>query len=179
MKTRPIDTSDFTEVLRLNAESVHYLSPLDGAGLAGLQRQSPLHLVLESEGQVVAFIIALEQGADYGSPNYRWFAERYARFLYVDRVVVSSGFQGRGAGALLYRELFEYAAESDYPIVCCEFDVQPPNPGSAAFHARFGFSEVARQTIANGAKVVSLQIASAPFRPGAAGSTAWVSDRPA
>jgi predicted GNAT superfamily acetyltransferase len=167
MKTRPIARSDFPEVLRLNAESVHFLSPLDGGGLANLQQQSPFHRVLESEGQVVAFLIALEQGADYGSPNYRWFAARYEYFLYVDRVVVSSSFQGRGAGALLYRQLFEYAAEHDMPMVCCEFDVAPPNPGSAAFHARFGFAEVARQTIANGAKVVSLQIAHAPFSHGA------------
>jgi hypothetical protein len=166
MQSRPIAESDFPAVLQLNAESVRFLSPLDGAGLERLHRQSPLHRVLESEGRVLAFLIALQQGADYGSPNYRWFAARHDRFLYVDRVVVSAAFQGQGAGARLYRELFEHALRHDFPLVCCEFDLEPPNPGSAAFHSRFGFAEVARQTVGTGAKLVSLQIALPPFARG-------------
>jgi predicted GNAT superfamily acetyltransferase len=47
------------------------------------------------------------------------------------------------------------------PVVACEFDVQPPNPASERFHAKFGFIEVGRQSVAGGKKTVSLQTAAA------------------
>ena len=34
------------------------------------------------------FAIVLREGADYGSPNYRWFSDRHERFTYLDRMVV-------------------------------------------------------------------------------------------
>ena len=163
MKSRPISAADVAEVLNLNHESVHYLSPLSHDGLENLLDQAPLHRLLESDGHVLAFIIVLQQDADYGSVNYRWFAQRYPRFLYVDRVVVSRRRQAQGAGSVLYREVFDFARKHGFPCVACEYDVQPPNPGSARFHARFGFAEVGRQPVANGSKTVSLQMALAPF----------------
>ena len=47
------------------------------------------------------------------------------------------------------------ARSREVPVVVCEFDLEPPNPSSRAFHARFGFREVGTQ-VANG-KTVSLQ----------------------
>jgi len=73
--------ADFTEVLALNEESVKYLSPLSSSQLASLHRQAAFHSVVEVEGCVVAFILALRQGADYDSVNYQWFVQRYAEFL--------------------------------------------------------------------------------------------------
>ena len=58
---------------------------------------------------------------------------------------------------MLYRELFAFAQRNSVPPITCEYDVEPPNPGSARFHARFGFKEVGRQVVAGGRKVVSLQ----------------------
>jgi len=48
------------------------------------------------------------------------------------------------------------------PVVTCEYDVDPPNPGSERFHTRFGFREVGRQVVAGGKKSVSLQAAIVP-----------------
>jgi predicted GNAT superfamily acetyltransferase len=45
------------------------------------------------------------------------------------------------------------------PVVTREFDVDPPNPVSAGFHAKLGFHEVGQQLVAGGTKVVSLQAA--------------------
>ncbi len=42
------------------------------------------------------------RAASYDSVNYRWFAERYERFLYVDRVVVAAAQHGRGFGLAQY-----------------------------------------------------------------------------
>jgi predicted GNAT superfamily acetyltransferase len=162
MKTRPVALADFPEVLALNEESVNYLSPLSSSLLASLHRQSAFHRVVEVEGRVIAFILALPQGADYDSVNYQWFERRYAEFLYVDRVVVSLDAHGNGAGSILYRQLFEHASRRRIPLVACEFDVEPPNPASERFHAKFGFVEVGRQLVAGGKKTVSLQTAVAP-----------------
>src|SRR5579862_5914074 len=36
-----------------------------------------------------AFLIALAERAPADAPNYRWFAARFERFVYIDRVVVA------------------------------------------------------------------------------------------
>lgn len=159
MEIRAATPRDFAAILALNAESVAMLSPLDGASLAALDAQSELHWVAERDGAVVAFLIALREGAEYASPNYRWFAARHARFLYVDRVVVSQSLRGAGAGSALYRRLFAHAIATDAERVVCEVDLEPANPRSLAFHARFGFVEVGRQRVAEGRKLVSLEAA--------------------
>lgn len=155
MQIRPITREDFPALLALNAEQVRYLSPLDPARLAHLHAQSAWHRVVEDDGGVLAFLLAFAPGIDYDSPNYRWFETRGGRFLYVDRVVVGAAAQGRGCGRCLYDALFEFARTSAFDEIVCEYDLDPPNPASAAFHARFGFSEIGRQQ-ANG-KQVSMQ----------------------
>jgi hypothetical protein len=159
MKTRPMTPADFTAALALNEESVQYLSPLSFSRLEDLHRQSAFSRVVEVEGHVIAFILALRPGADYDSVNYQWFAQRYAAFLYIDRVVVSRDAHGNGAGSILYRQLFEHASRHRIPVVACEFDIEPPNAASERFHAKFGFAEVGRQSVASGGKTVSLQTA--------------------
>jgi predicted GNAT superfamily acetyltransferase len=149
--------ADFPRILALNAESVHFLSPLDAPRLQHLHAQAAYHRVAEIEGRVAAFLLAFRKGADYDSPNYRWFAQRYAQFLYIDRVVVAAAQQGRGLGALLYEDLFAFARSHAIAQVTCEFDLEPPNPASAHFHARFGFREVGTQWLGGGKKQVSLQ----------------------
>ena len=159
MRARPAATQDFDAVVALNDKSVRFLSPLDRRRLTYLDTQAALHQVLEFEGEVVAFVLAFREGADYDSVNFRWFSDRYSHFLYVDRVVVSSSLQGRGLGRILYEAVFAHARTSGVPVVTCEYDIDPPNPRSERFHARFGFSEVGRQQVAGGTKWVSLQAA--------------------
>jgi predicted GNAT superfamily acetyltransferase len=120
--------ADFTEVLALNEESVQNLSPLSYGQLEDLHRQSAFSRVVDVEGRVIAFILALVQGAD----------------------------------SALYREVFAHASRHMIPVVACEFDVEPPNPASERFHAKFGFVEVGRQSVAGGRKAVSLQTSVAP-----------------
>lgn len=160
-QVRPATPADFPAVLALNEESVRFLSPLTPERLASLHRAAALHSVVEQEGRVIAFLLALREKADYDSVNYRWFDQRYPSFLYIDRVVVSQGAQAGGAGSLLYEHAFAHAVASGVPVLAAEFDVEPPNPASARFHARFGFREVGRQAIAGGRKQVSLQVAAA------------------
>lgn len=149
--------ADFPAILALNAQSERFLSPMDVVRLRQLHGAAACHRVVERDGGVVAFLLVLREGADYDSPNYRWFAARYPQFLYIDRVVVAEAEQGRRLGAALYDDLFAFARRSGIDTVTCEFDVDPPNEASRRFHARYGFREVGTQRVAGGSKQVSLQ----------------------
>jgi predicted GNAT superfamily acetyltransferase len=155
---RDATPADFPAILELNHAFVSVLSPLDQARLARLHALAALHRVIEQDGHVAAFLLVLREGADYDSPNYRWFVQRHARFLYVDRIVVAGTTQARGAGSALYGDLVALATREAVPLVACEFDIEPPNPASARFHARLGFREVGRQRLDGGRKTVSLQV---------------------
>lgn len=153
----------FTDILALNAASVHFLSPLTPERLAQLHQHAAYHTVIPDGERVLAFLLAFAPGAPYDSVNYRWFDARYADFLYVDRIVVAEAARGLGLASRLYRDLFEHARAHGYGRVVCEFDVDPPNPASERFHRGFGFVEVGSQRLPGG-KTVSLQ--SAAVRPG-------------
>lgn len=157
MIIRDVQSADFAPILALNEESVRYLSPLTPDRLQWLHGLSNYHRVVEAEGDVVAFLLALREGTVYDSPNYRWFAEHCDQFLYIDRVVVSSKSRGQGLGDRLYEDLIAYGRQQGVPQVTCEFDIDPPNEVSRRFHRKFGFREVGTQTVAAGAKRVSLQ----------------------
>ena len=93
-----------------------------------------------------AFILAFDQDADYDSPNFLWFRDRYERFAYIDRIVVAAQAHGLGLGRALYEKLFDAARAAGYPCIVAEVNVNPPNPGSLAFHARMGFEPVGEVT---------------------------------
>lgn len=156
---RPAEPKDYEDILRLNEELVHFLSPMDRDRLAHLDQQSELHLVVAEGDKVLAFCLTFREGADYDSVNYQWFAKHYPSFLYVDRVVVDVNVQASGLGKLLYEEVFRHARATGVPIVTAEIDIEPPNPVSLKFHEKFGFHEVGRQEVAGGKKIVSLQVA--------------------
>jgi predicted GNAT superfamily acetyltransferase len=159
---RTATTADLPAVLVLNAEWEHFTSALDGSSLASLHAQAAYHRVVVSDGRVVAFLLALREGADYDSPNYRWFADTGRPFLYVDRIVVSRAEQGRGLGEALYDDIFEFALAEGVERIVCEVDVDPPNAASIRFHDRFGFREVGTQLVGGGSKRVSLREAPVP-----------------
>jgi uncharacterized protein len=148
---------------------VHFLSPLGPERLAHLHAQAAYHRVLVPDGdtvnggkagseQVQAFLLALRETATYDSPNFGWFAARYPRFLYIDRVVVSAAHQGQGLGRRLYDDLIAFARTTGTERVACEFDVDPPNPASERFHAGYGFVEVGTQHVGPARKRVSLRV---------------------
>jgi hypothetical protein len=101
-----------------------------------------------------AFLIALCGRAPENAPNYRWFAARFARFVYIDRVVVAANSRKSGLGNLLYNDVMEAARRAGHTRLCCEVNVDPPNPGSDAFHTRMGFQEIGRAYLQDRGKTV-------------------------
>lgn len=154
---RDVVESDFTSIVRLNDAEVQQTSTMDVQRLAVLLGLSCYSKVAVLDDQVVAFLIALRDGAAYENDNYAWFTARFARFLYVDRIVVDARFSGRKIASKLYEAMFAYAGSQDIANITCEYNLEPPNPASRAFHHKFGFREVGTQWLAGGSKQVSLQ----------------------
>jgi predicted GNAT superfamily acetyltransferase len=158
MIVRDAVAADSGAILALNAESVHFLSPMDAARFAKLRAISPYTRVVDDVGTIRAFILAFREGSGYDSPNYGWFSARYPKFLYVDRVAVASSAQGQGLGRMIYENLFAFAREHGVDTITAEFYIKPPNEISRKFHASFGFREVGEQDVFE-TKRVSLQVA--------------------
>lgn len=138
-------------VLALNNEHAKELSWLDSDRLIELVGRA---FLARRIGAVDAFLLAFDQDADYDSPNFLWFRSRYARFVYVDRIVVAPSARGRGHARRLYDDLFRHALGAGHEHVVCEVNREPPNPASDAFHAALGFSEVGTAAIHDGRKTV-------------------------
>lgn len=153
---RDVIEADFEVVLRLNLESERFLSPLTQERLKYLYENCVYFRVVSINGEVIAFMIAFREGAGYDSPNYQYFSRRHDSFLYVDRIVIDSRYQGKQIGGMLYKDIFQFAKVSGVNRITCEIDIEPPNEISRKFHERLGFKEIDTQ-IAHCGKRVSLQ----------------------
>ena len=129
-------------VLDLNNRHEVETSWLDRDALATLVAQAFVAIVVPSTDGIAAFLIVLDQSADYDSPNFAWFKDRYDRFCYVDRIVVDAAMRGGGLARALYGHLFARARAAGHNVVCCEVNTMPANPASLAFHTRLGFQPV-------------------------------------
>lgn len=146
----PITSMRRELVLALNNAHASELSRLDEAGLHALLAAA---FYARGLGDAEAVLIALDQDARYDSPNFLWFQTRYARFVYVDRIVVAPSVRSRGHARLLYADLFARSVPAGHDLVACEVNAEPPNPASTAFHDALGFVEVGRGEVPDG-KVV-------------------------
>jgi uncharacterized protein len=147
----PIVAGAEAAILALNNEHATELSWLDAGRLASLLKAA---FYARRIGDADAFLIAFDERATYDSPNYLWFRRHYPRFVYVDRIAVAPPLRGRGYARRLYADLFDHARRAGHDTIVCEVNSNPPNPGSDAFHAGLGFTEVGRATIYQGSRTV-------------------------
>lgn len=147
----PIGPADQARILTLNNAHAVETSPLDEGRLAAMLEEAFLATRI---GDVEAFLIVFDERARYDSPNFEWFRARYPDFVYVDRIITGPEARGKGYARALYRDLLEKAASRGQKRVVCEVNLDPPNPGSDAFHAALGFVEVGRQLLLGSGKTV-------------------------
>lgn len=145
IELRAFGEGDLAEALELNRSWVPHVGELDRSAMESIVSECSLALVAREGGVLAGMVLVLAPGASYGSPNYRWFSERYGSFRYVDRIAVARSHQGRGLGRRLYGAVVEHARDAGVPVVCAEVNLQPPNPDSQRLHAALGFVEVGRQ----------------------------------
>src|SRR4051812_24182944 len=140
---------DGEALLALNNDHAVELSWLEPERLAHLVGEA---FVARRVGVADALPLTFDQAADYDSPNFLWFRERYRAFVYVDRVVVADSARGRGLARRLYDDLFAAARAAGHERIVCEVNSDPPNPASDAFHAALGFAPVGTAEIHGGKK---------------------------
>jgi len=155
---RQAQVSDFPRILDINAMEEEKTSRIDLARITQLDLWSDYHKVAVVDDEVIGFLLVMSETSDYDGDNFRWFVERYSRFLYVDRIVINRRSARRGVGSALYSDLIQFAATQSWSTLCCEINVSPPNPVSHAFHAHFSFEEVGRSAAAGAPKSVSYQV---------------------
>ena len=145
---RNIVSADVTRVLEINNANTPGVSELTMIELATDLKNSLHALVIDNEhGEVCAFCITFDPNAPDAGSNHQWFAERYKSFVYLDRIAIDSNHQNRGLGALLYQSVEQRMLNSaEHSLLCCEVNLEPPNPGSLRFHKRIGFTELGQRS---------------------------------
>ena len=135
---RDVVRADFDGLLVLNNAHAAETSLLDSDELARMVEMAFFARTIDSRQ---ALLIAFDQSADYASVNFRWFRDRYPRFVYVDRVIVAPAARGAGIARALYADLFAAARAAGHDTIAAEVNRVPANPVSDAFHAALGFAE--------------------------------------
>jgi uncharacterized protein len=156
MILRDVGRTDLQRVLSINQGAVPNMNSLELADIDRFAADAAYFRVAEIESEIAAFLVVLDATTDYDSINYRWFRERYAAFLYVDRIAVDPRFQRRGLGQALYQDLFAETRRRGVARICAEVNLEPPNPGSIAFHRALGFRKVGELEHPDGGKKVAM-----------------------
>ena len=157
--------NDLDAVLAINNAAGPGILPMDGAQLRHLFGHADYFRIAELDGRAAGFLIAFRELADYDSPNFRWFTDRYPAFVYIDRVVIAGNMRGRGLGRVFYSDVHSFA-ELRVPLLACEVFLEPPNDAVVLFHGTYGFRELGQQVMPGTGRRVSLlgkELCSFPF----------------
>jgi hypothetical protein len=155
VRVRDAVASDHAGVLALNNGAVPHVNELAHDAFAWIVAHADYFRVVEDDGGIAGFVIALGAGVDYWSLNYLWFMAHGGDFLYLDRIVVAERARGTGVGRALYDDIDRFAG-GRWPCITLEVNLVPPNPGSLAFHERMGFQRVGVLETDDGTKAVAL-----------------------
>jgi predicted GNAT superfamily acetyltransferase len=152
---RDVRDHDLEAVLALNNTAGRSILALDAAQLRYFFEHADYFRVAEVDGELAGFLIALRDGADYESSNYRWFAAHYPSFAYIDRIVIANAYRRHGLGRVFYCDVTSFA-EVRVPLLTCEVFLEPRDDVVVLFHGTYGFQEVGQQRMAHQGPLVSL-----------------------
>jgi uncharacterized protein len=136
--------TDPSLLLELNNAAVPDINPLDDDRARWLTSRVVTPGLALLDGKPAGVIIVLSEQSGYDSDYFRWFAERYENFLYIDRVIVAEWARGRSVARRLYEEVDRIAQERRLAIVADVYS-EPPNVPSLRLHHAMGFAEIGTQ----------------------------------
>ena len=143
---RDVREHELDSVLALNNAAGPAILPIDAARLRRFYATAEYFRLAERDGNMVGFLVGFGAGSGHDSSNFHWFAERYPRFFYIDRIVVASRRRGGGVGRAFYADVQSYA-ELRYPVLACEVFIEHDNDPARLFHGSFGFHEVGQHVM--------------------------------
>jgi len=147
----PMTGAFSADILRINRDSRPGVAALDAAELQRLQSLSARHRVaVADDGRVAGYALAFDRDAAYDGEEFLALRKLLSGpFVYIDQIAVAADHRRRGVAAALYRG-FE-------GVLCCEVNLQPPNPASSAFHRGCGFDVIETLRTADGRTVELLK----------------------
>ncbi len=146
----------FDDIRAINAESTPGVSLLAPDALGDMVETASVIWVALVNEMVAGYLIGFAPSAMYKGEEFAWFKSRVHDFLYIDQIAVRSSHRSQGIGAALYQKLEQSAARGPLSTLVCEVNLDPPNPGSMAFHKREGFAEIERLHTSDGRHVALL-----------------------
>ena len=117
-----------------------------------------LHLICEgADGLPIGYLLVFTSAVDYDGEEFRAFVGALGAaspFAYVDQVVVEPLCRRTRVASALYRALELRAEAMGIATLCCEVNLEPPNPTSITFHAQRGFAPLSTLATADGRRVL-------------------------
>lgn len=158
-------TAGLRDATGADVEAVHALNQanLPEVGSCSLERfrwfaeRAPYFRLLEVDGRLAGYLIAVTPEVPYDSGNFLWFRERREDFVYVDRIAIAEEHRGRGHGRAFYRDVERFARERGADRVTCEVNVRPRNEASLRFHEALGFRGLAERETDYGCRVLMME----------------------
>lgn len=151
---RDFTPADLPAVLEMNNHAVPQVNSLAPDDVLWFAEHAAWFRVAEPDGKAVAFLIALTDETCYDSVYFKWYTTRYAKFVYVDRIIVAGWARRRGLATALYHDAARWAANHALALAADVYS-RPANEPSLQFHRNFGFDEVGVQLVENGTKTAT------------------------
>ena len=156
---RALAVADWEGVLRINAESLPGVACLDRHELERLLSMPNEHLAIEGpDGGLGGYLLAFRNDAPYDGEEFLTFAKSASEsFIYIDQLAIETSYRQAGLGSILYEALELRAKNSLVARLCCEINLEPPNPTSLAFHRAKGFTQSGSLATTDG-RMVALMV---------------------
>jgi predicted GNAT superfamily acetyltransferase len=142
-------------LLRINSHAQPHVALLNASEvrrLVGLGAR--VVVAIDDDQREIGYAILIASECRYDGEEFSHFRERATeRFLYVDQVAVEAASRSRGIATLLYRHVERVAQAIGARALCCEVNIDPPNPVSRRFHAGRGFIEIGEMDTRDGRRV--------------------------
>ena len=143
-------------ILNLNELNKPALGPINNLSfLKTLYNQSVFFLCSFESKTLTSFAVVMDENSNYQSPNYLYFKNKFAQFMYIDRIAVSKDYQRLGIGTIIYSEIYSLSIQKNIPL-CCEVNTKPYNKQSLDFHSKNNFQIIEEVPLGN--KTVAMMV---------------------
>jgi predicted GNAT superfamily acetyltransferase len=104
-----------------------------------LLRISKYFIVAESGGEIVGYVVVLDEGAPYPENEiFSFYPKKYKNFVFIDQVAVRPDCRRMGIAEAMYG----YFLLTEKKRILVDFLVEPRNHESIAFHEAIGFESI-------------------------------------
>jgi len=158
---RPLTAADRDALLRLNAENQPAVAAVGAGDLPWLLACEGHHLAaVDACDQMLGYLLAYPRRSTFDDTEIAELRRRIAEpFYYICQVALAREHRGRGIGRALYGAVASEARARGAALLCCDVNLDPPNPEALAFHTRLGFRRIATGVASNGFKIAYLACA--------------------